>query len=460
MTGGEVDAIVPDDAATDASSSENAVAPHARPPRWYRYARWLGRPPKLTSRQWRILGLVSAVSFFEAYDLFLLSLNLRQIQLELGIAEGSLGVLGSLIRCGALLALLIVPFADRFGRRRVLLFTVAGYTVATALTAFAPNVEVFVVLQFIARMFAVSEAVLATVVIVEEFSPANRGWGIGAAAALQACGAGFAAVMFGFVDVLPWGWRALYLIGVVPLFFIALWRRTLPETERFTQLASTHPVTSTMAFASVTRAIREHPRSLLLLCATLFCFSIAGNSASFFAPKYLQDVHGWAPSQIATLMFFGGALAVIGNPLSGWLSDRFGRRPTGMLFATGFALTLLVFYSSAGLLAPIMLIAYLFFTMGTSVTLSTCSVEIFPTSMRASASGITNFVSVLGSIAGLLGVSLLFGVTGSNWTAILILGGFSLVVAPVIVLWFPETAGRPLDEIAPESERDAGSAGR
>lgn len=432
------------------TSGQPWVPGRVRPPKWYRFAPFLGRAPSLTPRQWRILGLVSAVSFFESYDLYLLSLNLRQIQLELGIEEGSLGLIGSAIRCGALLALLIVPFADRFGRRRVLLCTIVGYTAATALTAFAPNVEAFVALQFIARMFAVSEAVLATVVIVEEFAPHNRGWGIGAAAALQACGAGFAAVMFGFVDVLPWGWRALYLVGIVPLFFIALWRRTLPETAHFERLASRGELLSTPLFSGLAVAAREHRRNLMLLCSTLFCFSLAANSAGFFATKYLQEEHGWSPSEIATLLLFGGALAVVGNPLAGWLSDRFGRRGIGTLFAAGFALTLLVFYSASGLLVPVMWIAYLFFTMGTAVTLSTYSVELFPTSLRASANGITNLASVLGTIVGLLGVSGLFHLTGSTWTSILILSAFGLLVAPVIGFLFPETAGRGLDEIAPE----------
>ena len=393
---------------------------------------------------------MAAVSFFEAYDLFLLSLNLKQIQLELGIAEADLGWLGSTIRAGALLALLIVPFADRYGRRRMLLVTIVGYTVATALTAFAPDVTSFVALQFTARMFATAEAVLATVVIVEEFSDSNRGWGIGAAAALQACGAGFASVMFGFVDVLPGGWRALYLVGVIPLFFIALWRRTLPETQRFERHANSRTSPTEPVWTSVIKTARDHPRILGLLAGTFFCFSIAGNSTGFFAAKYLQEVHGWAPSDIAMLLFFGGALAVVGNPLAGWLSDRFGRRPTGVAFGLGFALTAIGFWSLSGMVVPVMWIAYLFFTMGAAVTLSTYSVELFPTSLRASASGMTNFVSVLGSITGLLGVSLLFGFTGSNWTAVLILSAVSFFVPLVIALAFPETAGKPLDEIAPE----------
>ena len=85
----------------------------------------------------------------------------------------------------------------------MLLITIVAYTVLTGLTALAPNAETFVALQFFARAFAVAETILATVVIVEEFAPEHRGWGVGAAGAIQACGAGFAALLFGFVDVLP-----------------------------------------------------------------------------------------------------------------------------------------------------------------------------------------------------------------------------------------------------------------
>ena len=431
----------------------SAVEPIAvRPPRWYRYAWFLGRAPSLTDRQWRMLGLVSAVSFFQTYDLYLMSLNLKQIQQDLGIAESSLGMLGSLIRSGALLALFIVPCADRFGRRSVLLWTIAIYTLMTALTALAPNVESFIALQFLARIFAVAEGLIATVVIVEEFAPENRGWGIGAASALQACGAGFAALMFGFVDVLPFGWRALYAVGVVPLCFIAYWRRTLPETGRFANLEAVRARLHKRApmFANLWLAAREHPRIFAVLAVTFFCVSVAGSSAGFFAPKYLQDVHGWSPSQVATLTFAGGALAIVGNPLSGWLSDRFGRRPTGVLFGIGYSLSLLAFYAFGGLLVPMLWILFVFFSMGSDVTLSTYSAELFPTSMRSSASGAANLVSVVGGIVGLLLVSALFGFAGSTWNAILIVSSLSLLVPPAIWFLFPETARRSLDEISPD----------
>ena len=429
-----------------------ATAPAVKPPGWYRFAWFLGRAPQLTERQWLMLGLVSAVGFFESYDLYLMALNLKQIQQELGIGEASLGLMLSFVRSGAFLALLIVPFADRFGRRRVLLATIVGYTVMTTLTALAPNAETFVALQFLARAFAVAEALLATVVIVEEFAPENRAWGIGAAAAIQACGSGFAALMFGFVTVLPFGWRALYAVGVIPLCFIAYWRRALPETGQFTHLAQasaalTKPLPM---FSNILRAAREHPASFGMLALTFFCISMAGSSAGTFGPKYLQEVHGWAPAQIATLNLIGGGLAIIGNPLGGWLSDRFGRRPIGTIFAFGYGVALLAFYSLSGLLLPLLWIVYVFFSMGTDVTLSAYRTELFPTSMRSSAGGATHFISVTGGIVGLMSVSALYGVVGSTWTAVLLVGSLTLLVPVAIWFLFPETARRPLDEITPD----------
>lgn len=437
---------------TDETSLNTTPSPAVKPPRWYRFAWFLGRPPPLTERQWLMLGLVSAVGFFESYDLYLMSLNLKQIQQELGIGEASLGLMLSFVRSGAFFALLIVPFADRFGRRRVLIATIVAYTLMTALTALAPNTETFVALQFLARIFAVAEALLATVVIVEEFAPENRGWGIGAAAAIQACGAGFAAVMFMFVDVLPFGWRALYAVGVIPLCFVAYWRRTLPETGQFTRLAQASEVLTRPLplFSNIWRAASEHPQSFAVLALTFFCISVAGSSAGTFTPKYLQEVHGWSPSQIGMMNLIGGGLAIIGNPLSGWLSDRFGRRPTGSIFAFGYGLAVLAFYSVSGMLLPVLWIACIFFSMGTDVTLSAYRTELFPTSMRSSASGATNLVSVTGGIVGLMSVSALYGVVGSTWTAILIVASLSLLVPAAIWFLFPETARRSLDDIAPE----------
>ena len=48
-------------------------------------------------------------------------------------------------------------------------------------------------------------------------------------------------------------------------------------------------------------------------------------------------------------------------------------------------------------------------------------------------------------------VSLLYGVAGSNWTAIAMLCGVAALTPLVVLLGFPETSGRRLEEIAPDA---------
>src|SRR4051812_34229977 len=143
-------------------------------PRWLWVTPYLGKAPPLTRRQWRVLSLIAFVTMFDQYDLGLFSLALKQIQADLSIPEAQLGQLGALVRLGALPALILTVFADHLGRRRVLVWSIAAYTLLTGATAFSPNATTFVALQFLARTFAVTEVSLAFVVIAEELDPEHR----------------------------------------------------------------------------------------------------------------------------------------------------------------------------------------------------------------------------------------------------------------------------------------------
>jgi hypothetical protein len=71
-------------------------------PKWQRWLPFLAGAPELTARQWRVLGLVSVASLFDQYDMSLFGMALPQIQTGLGIAEGDVGWLGSILRLGSL----------------------------------------------------------------------------------------------------------------------------------------------------------------------------------------------------------------------------------------------------------------------------------------------------------------------------------------------------------------------
>ncbi len=426
-------------------------------PGWFRFAPFLGTPPPLTRRQWRIMGLVAVVNMFDQYDLYLFSLALKQIQADLAIPDAQLGTLGAIVRMGALPALALGIWADRIGRRRVLFFTIIAYTVLTGATAFAPTAEIFVALQFTTRIFAVAEVMLAYVVISEELDPEHRGWGVGALAALGALGNGLALVAFGFVDVLPMGWRTLYLFGLGPLVLITWMRRSLPETKRFADLRAERApsVGLRAALRPMVDLVRMYPARFLGVAAVIFLLNFAENPAGFFQAKFIQEVHGWSPGQFAVLGIVGGFVGITGSTFAGRLSDRRGRRIIAIGFLVMHPAFVLAFYSSSGWLVPALWVGMIFTGIASGVVLGTYGNELFPTSYRSTASGARTFVATIGGVAGLQAEAWLFGSFDSHWQAISTLAMLAFVAPIIVGAFYPETSGRVLEEISPERGDDA-----
>ena len=356
------------------------------------------------------------------------------------------------MRLGALPAFFLAVVADRIGRRRVLLLTIVAYTLLTGATAFAPDARSFVALQFLARTFAVAEVLLAYVVVSEELDPDVRGWGIGALGALSACGHGLALLAFSTVDIIPMGWRALYLLGLPPLVVIAWLRRSLPETARFERQQGAQAERATLAGAirPVIQLVRMYPGRFVAIGFVIFLLNFAENSAGFFGPKYFQEEHGWTPGQFAMMGFFGGFLGIFGSTIAGRWSDRHGRRIVAIIFLAAHPLFVIGYYNAAGVfLAPLWIFS-VFSGIGSGVVLGTFGNEIFPTSYRSTSSGARMVLGTLGGVLGLLVESALYGQLGSHWTAITWLAVLALLAPLIVAAFFPETSGRTLEEISPE----------
>ena len=289
---------------------------------------FLGRTPPFTKRQRRVFWIASTAGFFDQYDRALLSLALKQIQAGLKIAESHLGAMLSIVRLGYLLSLLMTPFADVFGRRRLLLYTIFGYTIFTALIAIAPNERTFVAFEMIARAFAGAEAAIAMVIVAEEVDAAHRGWAIGLLSAVSNVGYGLAAIVFAFINTIPYGWRGLYAIALLPLILIIPLRRSLPESARFEKekLEGLRPV---KIWEPVAQLYSAYPGRLMMMLSIAFLGSMGGNAAGFLFPKFLQEAHHWSPGQVSSLVVIGGALGIMGSIFAGRLSDRYGRRVMG-----------------------------------------------------------------------------------------------------------------------------------
>jgi MFS family permease len=409
---------------------------------------FLGRTPPFTRRQRRVFWIASTAGFFDQYDRALLSLALKQIQAGLKIAESHLGAVLSVIRLGYLLSLLMTPFADVFGRRRLLLYTVFGYTIFTGLIAIAPNARYFVAFEIIARAFAGAEAAIAMVIVAEEVDAAHRGWAIGLLSAVSNVGYGLAALVFAFVNIIPYGWRGLYAIALLPLALIIPLRRSLPESARFEKekLEGLRPA---KVWEPLVQLYSAYPGRLLMMLSMAFLGSMGGNAAGFLFPKFLQEAHHWSPGNVASLVLFGGALGILGAIFAGRLSDRFGRRTMGAAFLFLSPLLTIWMYTASGWSIVPAWILETFFDVAAGTILAAYSAELFPTSYRSTAGSALAVAGTTGGALGLFLEGVLYNITGSQARAVCYLTVF-WIISPMIMWFLPETSGRELEEISPE----------
>ena len=424
-----------------------------RPARFLWLPPMLRPPVTLPRRQEITFLLVGTTLLFSGYDLGIYSLALPQIQRSLAIPENALGLTVSYFRLAAFVTLFIAPLADIFGRRSLLMFTVFFEALFTVATAFAQTSDQYIAAQILARIFGYSEEALCFVVIAEEVDARVRGWATGTLGTMNATGSGLASLVFALVNVLPFGWRALYVIGGGSLFVLAYFRRWLPETSRFevrrTEIAALESK-SAAVFDTLRRLVKDYPGRLTALLLAVFANGFALTPAAVLASKYLQQTHHYEPLHVTILYVFGGLLSVWGNIFAGRSSDFLGRKRVlvaTLIIGSGF---FYVLYSGieSWIVAGAWIVA-IFGYLATDALLAGYPAEIFPTSYRATASTLRYVASILGGAASLALEGVFYDWLGAHGPAI----ALSLVAAPVAlvaILFLPEPARRTLEDVAAE----------
>lgn len=427
--------------------------PQRVPNPWW-MLRFLGRVPLgVGPSHVRLLGFVALALFFENFDMSLLGAVLKYLAEDFGLDKAELGSFTGAIRLGTLPAFFIIPFADRIGRRRMFLISVVGMSVGTFLTAFSPDATWFVVFQMLSRSFMLTASAVAFVFITEEFPAAHRGWGIGMLGAIAALGFGAGALLFAAIDVIPFGWRALYAIGLVPVFFLAKIGSGLPETRRFTAASvegvegqqSTRP-SRLGPLEPIWALATEQPRHALgVLC--LGVLGTAGTATAFqFTGEFVLNERGWTPGMYSTMFIVCGAVGVVGSPWAGRMGDLFGRRVIAAVMLGLFPIWVFAFYSGPGWLTPFSWVGMVFASMSSSVVIRALTNETFPTSRRGTAGGMLSLMETGGASLGLFAFAYWMGIAGDQPRVIGLLSLVTLVSVASLP-FFPETRRLELEEI-------------
>ncbi|MGI9432148.1 MAG: MFS transporter, partial [Myxococcota bacterium] len=263
-------------------------------------------------------------------------------------------------------------------------------------------------------------------------------------------GFGVVAGLYAFVDTIPFGWRGLYAMGLLPLLFLPFFRRTLRETARFEESRRDRPLREVFGgwFSPIVLLARSDPRRTLTVGLAGITGAAGGIAFFQYTSWFVQEVHGWSPGQYTLLVLGAGMLGVFGNILGGRGSDLWGRRRVGFCAWLVVPLFVALFYHGPWwTLAVAWGFGVLFGSAG-EVVMRALATELFDTSHRATAVGWLILVQTLGWAGGLFIVG--FGAdTFEDLPRVISWVACGSAVAAFCLLLVPETSRRELESLVP-----------
>jgi MFS family permease len=339
--------------------------------------------------------------------------------------------------------------ADRYGRVRIMCWTVLVYSVFTALCGLSTGIVMFALFRFAAG-FGIGGEWAAGTPLLQESVPENTrvrlaGW-LHTATPTGLFLAAFVTLVAGGML----GWRGMFFLGILPALLIAYLRTSIPEPARAPSSEMSKPAFS--ALFSKNQARTTWSAALMMTCIIFGLWS-----SNFWAPTVIitrlvatgaTPAHAQQMGAVAGLITNVGTLA--GCLLMPWITGRLGsRRWTAVLFFAGSLLSVMASYEVAierlndFTLFLILLPVLGFFTNGVFGLFTIWLPEMFPSALRGAGSG---FAFSMGRVLGAAGPTLigtLAATTGSYPLAISLLSAIYLLGLPFIAM-APETANRPL----------------
>ncbi len=291
----------------------------------------------ITGQQWLALFAAQAGYMLDAMDvlLFVFAVNVLRAEFHLSAQQAGL-VSSATLAFSAIGGIAFGILSDRVGRAKSLLWSVVIYSVASAGTALSWNLASLIFWRAAIGIGLGAEWSAGAVLVSETWPAEHRakavgimqsGWALGYLAA-----AGVTAV------VLPrWGWKALFLTGILPALGAMALRGRLKEPEiwKASRVHKRPPIADIFRGALLRRTVLASALASSVLFAYWGLFTwipgfLSASRATGGAGLSIVKTSGFVvPMQL-------GAFA--GYVTFGWLSDRLGRRPAFVLYVVGAAL--------------------------------------------------------------------------------------------------------------------------
>ena len=400
-------------------------------------------PTEVTSYSWKAL-MGSAVGYaMDGFDLLILGFMLSAISADLNLTPGQAGSLVTWTLIGAVVGgLFFGMLSDRYGRIRVLTWTIVLFAVFTGLCAFAQGYWDLLIYRTIAGIGLGGEFGIGMALAAEAWPAKHRarvssyvalGWQLGV------LGAALLTPL-----LLPHiGWRGMFLVGVIPAIVAWVIRNKLHEPEVFVQKAKQKQPSALHCLKLLMKDKATTKISLgVIVLTSVQNFGYYG--IMIWMPSFLSKQMGFnlTKSSLWTAAIIVGM--TVGIWVFGQMADRIGRKPSFLIFQVGSVISVLTYSQLTDPTAMLWVGAIMgMFVNGMMGGYGAVMSEAYPTEARATAQ---NVLFNIGRAVGGFG-PVVVGALAMNYSfqvAIALLAAIYVLDMLATVFLIPELKGKEL----------------
>jgi MFS family permease len=412
-------------------------------------------PPVVSSNRWTkysatVLTICILGWAFDIYEATIMQLVTPILIREWGITPATIGFVTTMSRWIGLIGTFVFPvLADLYGRRPALIWSILVYAVFTGLTGFSTGWVSLLIFSSITRIGLAGESPVGLLMVAETAPTKWRATALGGL--VGGYPFGYMLCSLAALVVVPlWGWRALYVIGILPALLVLWIRVSINESPRYERVTAEMLKAGLKKQLDIFSPVRAYPREMLIASLVYFFYLFTWLGWSAWMPFYLaNEKHLGFPtmgSYLSAWMF----CAIFAYWICGWLCDLYGRRWVIPAFAIPGAgcLALMGYLDSPASLFWVGLATNCLIT-GSFGTGLGYTAELFPTQIRGTAVGASYAFGL--AVASLAPLIMGWIATAASIAAGLPLLALSfLMLAPLFYFFAPDMTRKELTDFVGE----------